>query len=521
MPTLNQTAAMVDSIKTVFPSPPRGCFFSTPRHPYFFDTNTGEIVELDPVSDRILKALGKPELGQTLMETIAQHGEEAVRREVAEIVRSATGRTPPLFTRQEPEAIEFHLDYDSYKKKVTTELSQLVLSITDACNLACRYCCYSGKYPDMSKRADHIMSKEIMDSAVDHFVRSSAGSNRCNLGFYGGEPLLLFESIKYAIRRVKTEAKGGPDTFFGITTNLVALRPEMIPFLREHEVDIYVSLDGPPDVHDRYRVFPDGSGTHDLVMSNLRKIHEYDPEYYFRHVHFTCVAAPPFRFREIVEYFENCYLVGFPNVVLLVTDVDRPEICFGDCQDPNFFVKAEALELRKEYYRRVLSGEINRDGFRNRFLRLLFDVPQARIYRRTCFSKEPPRRVATGGICIPAQRKLYARWDGAYFPCEKIPEHENFRIGDCSRGLDVERAYRLCVDFVASTPEECRKCWAVYVCGQMCFRDLYTDGKFDPEIKAKYCGRLRGQRLQNMASMCSILEQKPDAFEYLNQYEIS
>jgi sulfatase maturation enzyme AslB (radical SAM superfamily) len=75
-------------------------------------------------------------------------------------------------------------------------LYQLLLDVTDACNLRCNYCVFSGAYDGFRSHGHTKMSREIAINAVDmYFDHIQEGalfnpSREPTIGFYGGEPLL-------------------------------------------------------------------------------------------------------------------------------------------------------------------------------------------------------------------------------------------------------------------------------------------------------------------------------------------
>lgn len=50
----------------------------------------------------------------------------------------------------------------------------------------------------------------------------------------------------------------------------MVLKDEVIDFLISNRIGLVISLDGPKEIHDRYRVFPNGKGTFDLILKKHR-----------------------------------------------------------------------------------------------------------------------------------------------------------------------------------------------------------------------------------------------------------
>ena len=77
----------------------------------------------------------------------------------------------------------------------------------------------------------------------------------------------------------------GMEQTFVLTTNGTLLNDEAIHFLVEHNFVVTISLDGPKEVHDRYRVFRSEEyperrcGSYDIVMNNIQRFVKLYPEY--------------------------------------------------------------------------------------------------------------------------------------------------------------------------------------------------------------------------------------------------
>jgi len=119
------------------------------------------------------------------------------------------------------------------------------------CNLRCKYC---GNDPDPS-----VEPLEINYSLDDlkRFIEKDSDAIIC---FYGGEPLLRVNIIKWIIDNIKAKK-------FCIQTNGLFLDRLELEYLEKFDT-ILVSIDGRKEVTDYYR----GTGTYDLVIKNIRKI---------------------------------------------------------------------------------------------------------------------------------------------------------------------------------------------------------------------------------------------------------
>src|SRR5207248_947762 len=94
-----------------------------------------------------------------------------------------------------------------------------------------------------------------------------------HLTFFGGETLLNFPVLKSTIAYARSRAADlGKEIDFSLTTNATLLRPEIIEFLAEHRVGVTISIDGPRELQNRFRVFHNGAGSYDIVAPEIREL---------------------------------------------------------------------------------------------------------------------------------------------------------------------------------------------------------------------------------------------------------
>ncbi len=505
---------LLGRVQKRFPVPPRCHLFSTQQQDYVFDTDTGEIIACDPLSIAIIRRLGRQDFAQFVESLGRKHGRDTVAEKLKELISLSEERDPPLFSTGRPRSIRYYLDFQRFKHLVDSQLQAMVLSVTDACNMACRYCVYSGAYPSRTAHSRHFMSKAVLQSALDYFVEHSVKTELPHIGFYGGEPTLAADSMRYIVDYLD-EKLGRQRYSLGMTTNFLNVKDETLALLRDHDFMLSVSLDGSQELHDRYRIRADGKGTFVPIRENLGRLKRLDGDYYRRKVSLVSTMAPPYRLHELREFLEEDELV--PNRLggFRCNFMDSPHEVFDGCP-PEFFDNASYRELKEEYLERAQRGEIEESYF----LRTLFDSQYLYIYRRSR-GELLPETLFPGGICVPGQRKLYVRWDGAFFPCERVPEYNSLQIGNHQEGLDMEKAYRRCADFAELTAEECAQCWAVRLCREICFRSAFDENGPDQEKKLEACEDQRRSLSRRLGEMCAVLEVNPSAFDYMNDYVVS
>ncbi len=141
---------------------------------------------------------------------------------------------------------------------------KVTLSLTHKCNLACRYC-----YAGHSSKPD--MSPATARKCVDFGLETLPAGKSLELGLFGGEPLLRFDLVQeitaYAYRKAAEKQK---PVRFSITTNGTMVTPAIIDFVADQGIDLCFSIDGPPDLHDRNRIYHDGRGSFADAFSPLQ-----------------------------------------------------------------------------------------------------------------------------------------------------------------------------------------------------------------------------------------------------------
>ena len=94
------------------------------------------------------------------------------------------------FSHPATDSLEYYLDRN---------LSLLTLQITQDCNLRCSYCPYTGNDDANRLHKKKYMGIDLAKKAIDYLYAHSIDSEKIVIGFYGGEPLLDFESIKLTV----------------------------------------------------------------------------------------------------------------------------------------------------------------------------------------------------------------------------------------------------------------------------------------------------------------------------------
>ncbi|MBU0991441.1 MAG: radical SAM protein [Proteobacteria bacterium] len=121
------------------------------------------------------------------------------------------------------------------------EIRYLILLLTDWCNLNCA-CCYRGKTSDAKD-----MSMDLLEKSLMQFVPVESP---CHVQLSGGEPTMVPDLIE---ETAKTLQKKRPHATLGIQTNATLLDRSLVRLFSKYNIQVGVSLDGPPDIQEQLR----------------------------------------------------------------------------------------------------------------------------------------------------------------------------------------------------------------------------------------------------------------------------
>ena len=157
--------------------------------------------------------------------------------------------------------------------------SLLIKPVSGDCNLHCTYCFYHERLTDPYKQQRrHRMTPEVLEELVKQMMRLEP--QHATFGWQGGEPTLAgLDFFQKVVELQKKHGASGQSVSNGLQTNGVLLDPDWARFLREYKFLVGVSLDGPSAYHDKYRVYRNGSPTHEKVMQALRMLRQYRVEF--------------------------------------------------------------------------------------------------------------------------------------------------------------------------------------------------------------------------------------------------
>lgn len=141
-----------------------------------------------------------------------------------------------------------------------------IFVVTLRCDHSCHYCQVSRQ---TTSHHEFDMSKETADRSLK-MMMDSPGTD-LTLELQGGEAMLAFDMVQYLVRngkRLALERKKNLDIV--LTTNLANVTDKILAFLKEENVKVSTSLDGPAFIHNANRPRP-GNDSHELALRNIER----------------------------------------------------------------------------------------------------------------------------------------------------------------------------------------------------------------------------------------------------------
>ncbi len=160
--------------------------------------------------------------------------------------------------------------------KASREFQVFVKPIGYICNLDCHYCYYLKKGQLYPKGELFRMPDDILEEYIVQHIKAYP-EKLIRFSWHGGEPTVL--GLDYFRRIVELQHKHHPSGQYitnGIQTNGTLLNEEWCHFLAAEGFAVGLSLDGPQEMHDRYRLTKDQKSTFEDTMSGYRLLRKHE-----------------------------------------------------------------------------------------------------------------------------------------------------------------------------------------------------------------------------------------------------
>ncbi|MBQ3068193.1 MAG: radical SAM protein [Oscillospiraceae bacterium] len=497
----------------------QGKLFSTGQNYYLYDLGTGKVMMLDNtiytiVSD-LLNIRNKVTYENFLLND--KYSLQALKELMQIFITESIFQAYPI------DKLYNSSHYEFLEDEINNNLQQIILELTEKCNLRCEYCVYQSNYKVCRDFSQKEMTRAIAKRAIDYAVQHAG--DKIAVTFYGGEPLLKFNLMQWCIEYARSCFKDKELTF-SITTNLTLVTEEIASYLATvPNLSVVCSLDGPRDIHDVYRKYENGMGSFDNAMKGLKILTKAFKDSK-NVISFNTVYAPPYdmeKLDEILKFFNS--LTWLPQGTSFVITY------------PNY----GSVDDRKEYERLKKNHENDIEEKKDKFNPMWAWTKQIIETTKDLNAKETPVFVYNQvksllnihkrfisekpypfypflGCCTPGARRLYVSTQGEFFVCERIGVSPS--IGDVFNGISIEKVRKHYVDEFVEAFEDCKNCWAIRLC-QMCYANIYKENSINRDLIKKLCGYKKDEIERELVLYHSVYEHTPEKLDCLNDYTIT
>lgn len=407
------------------------------------DVNSGSVHSVDDVAYDIIEAF-EEKSREDLIQEICQKYPEEEKCEIEECYDQILElkEDGQLFSPDNFEPIAGEL-----KKRTQGVIKALCLHVAHTCNLDCSYCFASqGKYH--GERA--VMSFETGKRALDFLVENSGSRRNLEVDFFGGEPLMNFDTVKKLVAYARSIEKEKNKNFrFTLTTNGVLIDDDVIDFANREMSNVVLSLDGRKEVHDRYRVDRAGNGSWEKIVPKFQKLVKArgGKNYYMRG---TFTHANPDFLNDIKTMLD----LGFTELSM------EPVVCAKD--DPSALTEEDKKIVMEQYEElALLMMQRQKEGRPFTFYHYMLDLADGPcIYKRI------------SGCGSGTEYMAVTPW-GDLYPCHQFVGEEKFKLGDIYNGVSNHKVQGEFASCNVYSREECRNCWAKLYCSGGCAANAY------------------------------------------------
>jgi len=203
-------------------------------------------------------------------------------------------------------------------EKTKTNFHMLAKPSGPICNLDCHYCFYTEKEYLFQPKSTFRMSDETLEQFIKNYI-AAQDAEEIPFVWQGGEPALMGLDFYQKVVELQKKYANGKRISNSLQTNGTLLTEEWFPFLADNQFLVGLSLDGPAEIHDTYRVDRGGKPTFHRVLKTLRNLQKYKISYNV----LTCVTNESSQYPLEIYHFlkkEGVEFIQFIPIVERMAD---------------------------------------------------------------------------------------------------------------------------------------------------------------------------------------------------------
>ncbi len=346
-----------------------------------------------------------------------------------------------------------------------------------ACNLGCQYCFFLSKDNLYPARESPLMTEEILEIYIRQLMESSFGP-QVEVSWQGGEPMLRgLDFYRRSVALANKYKRSDLRVLHTIQTNGTLIDDTWAAFFKENNYLVGISIDGPRDMHDAYRVSKRGEGSFDDVIRGweILRRHKVDAN-----ILCTVHAANSGRPLDVYRFFRDELKAEYIQVIPIVERATPETIQIAN--EGWGGLKGSDRPLYKQEGSLVTERSVRADQF-GKFLNAIFDEWVKRDVGKvfvTTFDVALGSWLGQHNACIIAPTcgaALAMEPNGDVYSCDHFvePDHlvGNIRQTPLGDLVLAEKQRRFGQAKYETLPKYCRECPVLFACYGECPRNRF------------------------------------------------
>lgn len=365
------------------------------------------------------------------------------------------------------------------KKRRQLAFSVVAKPTGAACNLNCQYCFFLSKELLYDTKRQQ-MSEETLENYVREYLAASP-DGEVTMVWQGGEPTLRgLPFYQKLLELCEKYRRSSQHVVHSMQTNGTLINREWAQFLATNDVLVGVSLDGPAELHDTYRVNRGGRGTHNLVIRGWKLLQDYGVR-----VNILCTVHHgnedyPL---EVYRYFRDVLKAEFLQFIPIVERVDATALAQVDRDGWRGKGTSKSRILYQQKGNAVTSRSTTPQRYGS-FLNAIFDEWKCRDIGRVFVQDFDAALGALFGqysVCVHAPQcgnNFALEFNGDLYACDHWVEPD-WLVGNVADSDFYSLAHsavmkRFVVKKRQELPVECRRCPFLRLCNGGCPKDRFV-----------------------------------------------
>lgn len=362
------------------------------------------------------------------------------------------------------------------RSQTRTPFSLMAKPTGAACNLDCEYCFFLSKEALWEGQGQR-MSSQTLRAYLANYLNSQPDGD-VTVSWQGGEPTLRgLDFFREAVAVARELKRPRQRVRHAIQTNATLIDDAWAEFLARERFLVGVSIDGPAELHDRYRVNKAGRGTHEQVVRGWRTLQDHGVDV---NVLCTVNAVNAERPLEVYRHLRDDLGAEFVQFIPIVERVAPGE---EEAAESGWRDASGTFVLYRQRGDGITSRTVDPDAY-GRFLVAIFDEWLDRDVGRVFVQDVDVALGALFGrysLCVHAPEcgdALAMEHNGDVYSCDHYVEPD-YRLGNVAsdsfaRLLGSAQQREFGTSKRTALPRQCRECPVRWACHGGCPKDRFT-----------------------------------------------